>query len=108
MLRAIVVCVVALGVKVQLAPEGNPEQLKVSVPPKPLSGLTVMLADPLCPARTVTVGALEEIVNGAVTVSGICIVLVAAFAPPLVAVMVIGALLVAVEAVVVMLNATVA
>jgi hypothetical protein len=42
-----------VGLKEQLAPAGNPEQLNVTVPVKPLFGVSVMLVVVVVPAATV-------------------------------------------------------
>jgi hypothetical protein len=62
-LSTTVVCAVLFGVNAQLESEGNPTQLYVSAWLKPFVGVTVMLADPLCPGVTVmegTLGASEK------------------------------------------------
>ena len=41
-----------MGLKTQLAPEGNPEQLKETVPVKPLLGVTVIVVVVVVPAET--------------------------------------------------------
>jgi hypothetical protein len=42
--------VTVIGLKVQVAPAGKPEQLKVTVPVKPLLGVTVTVVVALVPA----------------------------------------------------------
>jgi hypothetical protein len=107
MLSAIVVCVVLFGVKVQLAPEGNPEHPKVSDWLKPLAAVTVIVAEPVCPATTVTVAGFEAMLNAGVTTSVTGRVLLTGFVPPLVAVMVSVLLLEPIDASVVTVNVTV-
>lgn len=41
-----------VGLKEQVAPAGNPEQLKVTVPVKPLLGVRVIVVVVLAPAAT--------------------------------------------------------
>jgi hypothetical protein len=54
-----------VGLNEQLAPEGNPEQVKVTVPVKPLLGVRVMVVFELVPAATVAgFKAAAERVNG--------------------------------------------
>jgi hypothetical protein len=54
-----------VGLKEQLAPAGNPEQLKVTVPLKLLLGVTVMVVVVLMPAATLAgFKAAAERLNG--------------------------------------------
>jgi len=54
-----------VGMKEQLAPAGNPEQVKVTVPVKPLFGVSVMVVVVVVPAATVAgLNAVAERVNG--------------------------------------------
>jgi len=46
--------VTLVGLKLQVAPLGRPEQLKVTVELKPLNGVTVSVVVPLCPAWIVS------------------------------------------------------
>jgi hypothetical protein len=61
--------VVLFGEKLHVAPEGNPEQLKVSALLKPVAGVTVIVAVPFCPAITLIVETVDESVNAGVTVT---------------------------------------
>jgi hypothetical protein len=59
--------VTVVGLKLQVAPVGRPEQLKLTVPVKPVPGVTVIVLVPLCPAITLMLVGFEDSAKFAAT-----------------------------------------